>query len=534
MIELNFSRPDLLPERIDPKTLCVHQGKLFAAAEKTCSLVLEHLPFEQDFTGDFRITSISSHIITNELFRNQAFQQRCPGIREQALAYFREKAQSVHDALFAAAEHNDIGTLSTAILAEDNLETANEYGDTVLIKAAENGHTETVKALLTAGAKLEGENLWGNTAIVVAASNGHTETINALLTEKRIKDTALMYAASNGHTETVKALLTAGAKLEAKNFWGNTAIVAAANNGQTETVKAFLTEKRTKDTALMHAAKNGHLEIVQALILEVLDYHHEISQALFKAAEKGHTEIVQFILKSRAITEETNQNDDILLVHAIRNAHMEQILAFTKDARDGHWETNEAFLKAAENGRTETVQALITGGVKIEAKHPSGNNALIAAASNGHTEIVQVLIKAGAKIEEKNPYGTSALIAATLNGHAETVQALINAKANPEAAGEYGDTALIWAARNGHATTVQILKKAAHHLRQQRLAAGIIALMRANKGSYFYESMLDLAPQIVALTDGTYRSRQYHTYTPAGDKQETIWSTTLFPESFSN
>jgi len=197
----------------------------------------------------------------------------------------------------------------------------------------------------------------------------------------------------------------------------------------------------------------------------------------------------------------------------------------------------------------ETLATAILAGVNIKATNQYGQTALVSASGRSfydylmserdeakrvQAEILQVLIQAGANLEAANLCGQTALMWAANNGHTETVQALVEAGANLEAArtGEIylitaayrpgphvkntrgnGDTALSIATRCFGAKKMQVLKKTEYDLRQQRLAAVAIAYTRANKGNYIYESVLDLAPQIAALTDGLYRSRQYFTRT---------------------
>jgi serine/threonine-protein kinase len=72
-------------------------------------------------------------------------------------------------------------------------------------------------ALLSAGAKIDAKNPFGDRPIMVAALSGHLAIVKKLLTRGAALDTPgwtpLIYAATNGGTEVVRYLLDAGAAI---------------------------------------------------------------------------------------------------------------------------------------------------------------------------------------------------------------------------------------------------------------------------------------------------------------------------------
>ena len=87
-----------------------------------------------------------------------------------------------------------------------DIDTADEEGNTPLIRAATAGRTEEVRYLLKAGADVHAANKDGWTALHHAARNGHLEIVNALLSAGAgltatddLKRTSLHWAAMHGH-----------------------------------------------------------------------------------------------------------------------------------------------------------------------------------------------------------------------------------------------------------------------------------------------------------------------------------------------
>ena len=110
-----------------------------------------------------------------------------------------------------------------------------------------------------------------------------------------------MLAASTGNTEAVLALIHAGAKLDAKNQYGETALMFAAENGHIEVVRALL-EARASAPAEPGAQKT-------------------INMAFMLAAARGHTETVQLLLTAGAISQRRFQ----LMKHACLGKDQEEL-----------------------------------------------------------------------------------------------------------------------------------------------------------------------------------------------------------------
>jgi ankyrin repeat protein len=122
--------------------------------------------------------------------------------------------------------------------------TVDPNGEPVLVVAARAGWIPTTDLLLKAGAKVDAKNSFGDTAIMVAALNGHIELVKKL--QARGADinprgwTPLAYAASNGKTDVVQYLLGVGADINARSPNGTTPLMMAVRGGHEATVDLLL------------------------------------------------------------------------------------------------------------------------------------------------------------------------------------------------------------------------------------------------------------------------------------------------------
>jgi ankyrin repeat protein len=122
--------------------------------------------------------------------------------------------------------------------------TVDPNGEPVLVVAARAGWIPTTDLLLKAGAKVDAKNSFGDTAIMVAALNGHLELVKKL--QARGADinprgwTPLAYAASNGRIEVVQYLLGLGADINARSPNGTTPLMMAVRGNHEETVDVLL------------------------------------------------------------------------------------------------------------------------------------------------------------------------------------------------------------------------------------------------------------------------------------------------------
>ena len=135
--------------------------------------------------------------------------------------------------------------------------TVDPNGDPVLLVAARAGFNPTVDLLLRAGAKVDAKNRFGDTAIMVAALGGHLAIVKKLQARGAEINTPgwtpLAYAASTGQTEVVRYLLESGAKVDALSANGTTPLMMAARGGHAATIDLLL----AKGADINHQNENG-------------------------------------------------------------------------------------------------------------------------------------------------------------------------------------------------------------------------------------------------------------------------------------
>ncbi|HLB40366.1 MAG TPA: ankyrin repeat domain-containing protein, partial [Candidatus Babeliales bacterium] len=174
------------------------------------------------------------------------------GTGGSAVGVLNAEKQANGAALFTAAGGNDIATVTRLLALPPallDINYANQYGYTALMRAADRGHTDVVQLLLAqTGIAINHANQYGETALNQAAVNDHTAIVQALLAQAGIEinradrwgDTALRRAAAYGHTAILQALIGAGIEINRADRWGDTALRRAAAYGHTAIVQALI------------------------------------------------------------------------------------------------------------------------------------------------------------------------------------------------------------------------------------------------------------------------------------------------------
>lgn len=231
------------------------------------------------------------------------------------------------DELLEAVKRGDAAVVTDLLRGRPSLaRCADERGKTGLHWAAETDQAEVARLLLDAGADIEASTAWGATALdwaavmgsvgvadlllsrcaggftlIVAAALGKLDAVRGVIEsgadleaqrrrggpgspddewpadsaylEGDVLSDALYSAARNGHASVVAYLLEAGARIDAKGFFGATGLHWAAINGHRQTVDLLLArgasvtlrDARFNATPDEWAKEGGHLEIAAAV-----------------------------------------------------------------------------------------------------------------------------------------------------------------------------------------------------------------------------------------------------------------------------
>jgi len=153
-------------------------------------------------------------------------------------------AQALYDR-FVQSVATDRSDDVAALLARGiDPNTVDPNGEPVLVVAARAGWEPTTDVLLKAGAKVDAKNGFGDTALMVASLNGHLAIVKKLFARGAEINppgwTPLAYAATNGQTEVVRYLLEIGAKINAQSANGTTPLMMAVRGGHAATVDLLI------------------------------------------------------------------------------------------------------------------------------------------------------------------------------------------------------------------------------------------------------------------------------------------------------
>jgi uncharacterized protein len=154
--------------------------------------------------------------------------------------------QSLYDRFVEAVAVDRSDEVAAMLARGMDANTVDPNGEPMLVVASRAGWVPTVDALLRAGAKVDAKNGFGDTAIMVASLGGHlvlVKKLKALGAEINPSGwTPLAYAAAGGKTEVVRYLLEVGANPNALSPNGTTALMMAVRGGHAETVDLLLSK----------------------------------------------------------------------------------------------------------------------------------------------------------------------------------------------------------------------------------------------------------------------------------------------------
>jgi len=161
--------------------------------------------------------------------------------------------------LTQAAADGDLEQVRTLLDQGEEINSADNDGDTPLSMAAMYGHEVVVELLLGRGAEVDCVNNNQETPLLFAASEGYTAVVHLLLKKdaevdcaNSEEDTPLSIAAACGHKAVVKELLVMRAEVDCVNNKQKTPLSLAAMNGHKAVVQLLLAKKAQVNRADMN------------------------------------------------------------------------------------------------------------------------------------------------------------------------------------------------------------------------------------------------------------------------------------------
>ena len=174
-----------------------------------------------------------------------------------AIVEAQPQPQSLYDRFIESVAIDRSDDVAAMLARGVDPNTVDPSADPVLLVAARAGFNPTVDLLLKAGAKVDAKNRFGDTAIMAAALGGHLAIVKKLQARGAEINpegwTPLAYAASSGQVEVVRYLIEVGAKVDAASANGTTPLMMAARGGHAATIDLLL----AKGADINHRNENG-------------------------------------------------------------------------------------------------------------------------------------------------------------------------------------------------------------------------------------------------------------------------------------
>ena len=280
-------------------------------------------------------------------------------------------------ALFRALEKEsfDIAALLLRITADNGgigpwIDSADEDGQTALMRAAGSGALDIVRTLVGHGARLDLQDEDGRTASVNANEEGEEEVLQ-LLRATEDANSALVTAVDGDDIDAVAKSLNSGAQVDARNTEGSTVLSLAISRMNQSLVDLLL--NRGANPGFGNGPSNN---------------------PLMEAVKQSNTSLVSRILAAGVRvpeTEDSPQEDSVLSV-------------------------------AIRGGDIATLRVLIEEGELATI----GENRVIEAATTGDPQVLELLLQHGASVrssalEVSTDNGFSLEIWQLLLGHSESI-----------------------------------------------------------------------------------------------------------------
>ena len=287
---------------------------------------------------------------------------------------------------------------------------------------------------------------------------------------------SLHQAASKNAAEAAEVLIRQGAKVNAKDKYGDTPLHKAARENASEAAEVLIKhgadiEAKTNNefgyTPLHKAASGDASEAAEVLIRQGAKVNAKDKYGwtpLHRAVEKDASEAAEILIKHGADIEAKTNYGHTPLHRAAYDKASEAAEVLIKHGADIEAKTNNEFgytplHKAASGDASEAAEVLIRQGAKVNAKDKYGWTPLHRAVEKDASEAAEILIKHGADIEAKTNYGETPLHRAAYDKASEAAEVLIKHGADIQAKNNNGDTPLHKAAWEDATEAIEILIK---------------------------------------------------------------------------
>ena len=291
--------------------------------------------------------------------------------------------------IFKAIRNRDLKQLHALIAAGEDLNQADQDGETPLQLATRKDNLEFVRILIRSGATLD--YLDDDSPLEQAVWEGYDDIFKVLLRQfpygpetKKPYAEAVHVAVITGKVEMVKALLKAGQPIDASVNESGTMLHVAIERGQLDVAKTLLKLRAKVDSRNDHPEVDGDYAQHTPLMTAIQQCENPMGTPM---------DAIPLLLDAGADVNATAGNGQTPL------------------------------LIAAEVDSLKAAQLLIERGAAVNIQDATGRSPLIWAADHGNSALAKLLIESGAEVNQHDNDGNSALIYAKQNELIELDQA---------------------------------------------------------------------------------------------------------------
>ncbi|PVD30759.1 hypothetical protein C0Q70_10034 [Pomacea canaliculata] len=263
------------------------------------------------------------------------------------------------------------------------------------------------------------------------------------LTTTTLRRTALHFAVLRHRIGCILLLINAGAKLDAKDTFGNTPCHYAADDGHCQILDVLIrkgvnvnSQDITSKTPLMKAVRNNKTDAVLRLLrasadLNITDRNSDM--ALHYAARNGCTDIIDILLSGGSLIDVQNYWGRSPLMEAVCYNHKESVallICASCDLNRREFKTGETALHiAVKRNYVSVVHLLLQAGTRHDIYNHQGETAFYDAVVSNKMDILRLMIAFNCRLDVPPKYFPNGVYKsifqlAAEKGHLETCRLL--------------------------------------------------------------------------------------------------------------
>lgn len=374
-------------------------------------------------------------------------------------------------------KYNNIEIVRFLLESGVNVNTKDEYEETLLWYVLRNKNIELLNMLIKRGANLNIRNRYGDTPLWYVIKNDDIYLAKLLVKNganinklNKNKENILNYVIENRNKELVRYLVVNGANVNVLSRYGRTIFWYIAMYEDISMAK-FLIKRgmninlidKYGETALWYAVGFRKIKLIK-LLLNVGAHTDLVDEngitILSYAIRNNDTKAAKLLIKNGANVNKIDAKEGTALWYAVKKNNMEIIQLLlgygaNMEIRDGYGDTMLCYLVKSKN--IKILQLFIEKGADINGIDKYGKTALWYAIRNELKEITKLLVSNGASITDE--YKDKALWYVVRHKNSELIKTILDSSLNLDIneLNKYGKTALWYAVKSKNFELINLL-----------------------------------------------------------------------------